>query len=309
MEVTMGSCHVHSHSHATGNVLVGSLIATTAFVAIEAYFGFRSGSMALRSDAGHNFTDAFGLLLAAVAYFCQSRPGNQIKTFGYHRTGVLAAFVNALTLVGLSLWISYESYQRLFHPPPVAEMTMVWVAAAGLVLNLSIAWGLGGHDGDLNLRAAWIHMAGDAATCVGIIIGALVIRSTGWLVIDPALSLLIAVAIIWTAWDIFKDSLNILLEGLPKGIELAEVTEEIRRVGGVIDVHDLHIWSLGSEAHALSCHVQIEDMPPSSSASILRTVNHILRDRFSIDHTTIQFEHMRCALADSSCIVTPRHQH
>ncbi len=196
-----------------------SLIVTTAFVVFEAIAGLRSGSLALLSDAGHNFTDAFGLLLSAVGFAFQARPGNHVKTFGYQRTGVLAAFVNALTLVLLSAWLLYESYLRFLHPEPVADNVMIIVASVGLVMNLGIAFGLGGHGSDLNIRAAWIHMAGDAAACVAIIVGAVVIHYTGWLQIDPLLSVLIALTVIYTAWDIFRDSLNILLEGLPKGLK------------------------------------------------------------------------------------------
>src|SRR5580658_4803440 len=305
--------HGHSHSHGqTGTALFVSLILTAGFVVAEAVAGFRAGSLALLSDAGHNFTDAFGLLLAAIAFVLQSRPANQVKTYGYHRTGVLAAFINALLLVAFSLALFYEGYRRLLHPQPVAENIMIWVAGAGLILNLGIAWGLmgsgHGHGDDINVRAVWIHMLGDAASCVGIIAGAVVIHYTGWLAVDPLLSILIGAAIIWTAWDIFRDSLNILLEGLPKGLKLAEVARHIRTVDGVIDVHDLHIWSLGSEAHALSCHVLIEDMPPSASDSILRCVNQVLADRFEINHTTVQFEHARCALAEGSCTAV-KHQH
>ena len=301
--------HGHDHSHgSTGKVLIASLVLTSAFVVFEAIAGWRSGSLALMSDALHNLTDAFGLLLAAVGFAWQSRPGNHRKTFGYHRTGVLAAFINALTLVVLSAGLLFESYRRFVHPEPVANGTMIFVAAIGLVLNLGIAWGLGGHGGDLNLRAAWIHMAGDAASCVAIIVGAVVIGRTGWYVIDPILSVLIGLMIIYTAWDIFRDSLNILLEGMPKGIQLAEVAGAMRELPGVLDVHDLHIWSLGSEAHALSCHVQIEDMPPSASDAILKGLGKMLHGRFDIDHTTIQFEHVRCAVEDISCTGT-QHTH
>lgn len=301
--------HYHRHSgERTGRVLFVSLIVTVAFVALEAVAGWRAGSLALLSDAGHNLTDAFGLVLAAGAFYFQSRPGNQIKTFGYHRAEVLAAFFNAVALVVISAWLLWESYQRLIHPEPVDDWVMLVVAAIGLVVNLGIAWGLSLGRRDLNIQAAFLHQMGDAASCVGIIAGAIMIRYTGWLWVDPALSILIGVAIIWTAWDIFRDSLNILLEGLPKGIKLADVAREVRTVPGVIDVHDLHIWSLGSETHALSCHVLIDDMPPSESASILKRVNLLLCERYAIDHTTIQFEHTRCALADEACTVV-HHQH
>lgn len=302
-----GRHHSHGHSHnpldfrpqATGTILIVSLIVTILFVAAEAFFGWVSGSLALLSDAGHNFTDAFGLVLAAFAFAMESRPGDQVKTFGYQRTGVLAAFVNALLLVAFSVYLLWESYLHLMAPEPVEEMTMLVVAAIGIVVNLGIAWGLGGHGHDLNIRAAFLHQIGDALSCVAIIIGALVIRYTGWVAIDPLLSILIAVIIIWTAWDIFRDSLNILLEGLPKGIELAAVGDAIRAVEGAEDVHDLHIWSLGSTDHALSCHVVIDDVPPSESEAILARLNQMLDRKFNICHTTIQFEHRRCEVGDS----------
>lgn len=300
----------HQHSHAgIGRALFFSLILNTAFVILEAIAAWRAGSLALLSDAGHNFTDAFALLLAAIAVYLAPRPGDHVKTFGYQRAGVLAAFVNALTLVVLAGFLFYESYQRLLHPQVVAEMTMIVVATIGLAVNLTIVWGLGGHEHDLNVRAAWMHMLGDAASSAGIIAGAIAIRLTGWQVIDPALSILIGIAIVWSAWGIIKDSLNILLEGLPKGLKLSEVTSQMSQVPGVIDVHDLHIWTLGSQAHALSCHVLIEDMPPSASDTILREINQVLCDRFAINHTTIQFEHARCALAETHCTVARQHQH
>lgn len=288
-------------------MLFASLALTLAFVVVETFAGFRAGSLALLSDAGHNFTDAFALLLAAIGLYLQARPADQSKTFGYQRAGVLVAFVNALTLVVLAGFLFYESSQRLRHPQPVAETTMMIVAAIGLAVNLAIVVGIG-HGHDLNLRAAWLHMLGDAASSAGIIVGAVAIRFTGVWAIDPVLSILIAFGILWSAWGIIQDSLNILLEGLPKGLQLIEVTRELACVGGVIDVHDLHIWSLGSEAHALSCHVLIEDMPPSASDSILRCINTVLCDRFAIHHTTIQFEHVRCALADANCTQT-KHRH
>jgi cobalt-zinc-cadmium efflux system protein len=303
-----GHFHPHSHSHthphgseATGRILLISLLITLVFVAVEAIAGIRANSLALLSDAGHNFTDAFGLALAAGGYYWAAKPGDHVRTFGYQRTGVLAAFLNALLLVVLSVALLWESYHHLIAPEPVSEKIMLWVAALGILVNATIAWSIGGHGNDLNLRAAWIHQIGDAASCVGIIIGAVIIHYTGWVMVDPILSILIALVIVWTAWDIFKDSLNILLEGLPKGLRLAEVTAGIQAVDGVIDVHDLHVWNLGAEERALSCHVLIEDVPPSSSESILRDVNCVLQERFAIHHTTIQFEHTRCALADISC--------
>lgn len=294
--------HHHAHVHAgTGRALIWSLVITFGFVALEVVFGLRANSLALLSDAGHNFTDALALGLAAFGFYLESKPADEARTFGYKRAGVLAAFVNALTLVVLSAFIFYECYHRLIDPHQVEETTMMWVAALGVAVNGGIMFALQHGKSDLNVRAAWIHMAGDAVGSAAIIAGAIVIHYTGWLRIDPILSIAIAALIIWTARDIIKESLNILLEGLPAGLELRQVAGAMREVNGVIEVHDLHIWTIGSNAHALSCHVLIDDMPPSASEAILHRINHVLYDRFQIDHTTVQFEHTRCAAAGNGC--------
>jgi cobalt-zinc-cadmium efflux system protein len=257
---------------------------------IELIAGVQAHSLALFSDAGHNFTDALALLLAMFGFYIQGRPANESKTFGYHRAGVLAAFVNALVLLALSAYLLYESWERLLAPQPVAETTMIW----GLHRD---------KEHDLNIRAAFIHMLGDALGSIAIIGGAIAIRYTGWLAIDPILSIAIALLIIWSALDVTRESLNILLEGLPRGMELGHVVEAMRGVDGVIDVHDLHIWSLGSSTHALSSHVVIEDVPPSESDSILRRINELLGNKFHIHHTTIQFENTRCMLSETGCSI------
>lgn len=294
----------HHHVAGTGRVLQWSLVATTLFAIVEFASGIHAHSLALLSDAGHNFTDALALLLAWFAFYLQGKPANEIKTFGYHRAGVLTAFVNALTLVALSAWIFYESYQRLIRPRVVDERVMMVVAGLGLVLNGGIMWGLRiARRHDINVRSAFVHMLGDLLGSVGIVAGAIVIHSTGWQEIDPLLSILIGALIIWTAWDIIRESLNILLEGLPKGLELQSVIAAMREVEGVLDVHDLHIWSLGSNAPALSCHVLIEDLPPSASERTLRLLNDLLCERFHIHHTTVQFEHTNCAVSESGCVI------
>jgi len=302
--------HHHGHNLGTGKILKWSFFATGLFVVFELYAGIRAGSLALVSDAGHNFTDALAIALAAVGYRFQSKPADSVKTYGYHRAGVLTAFANALTLIAISLFIFYEAWQRFLHPEPVAEWTMLGVAAAALLLNGGIMWGLHRDKDDLNIRAAFIHMLGDAVSSVAIMIGAVAIHYTGLAVIDPILSVLIGVMIIWSAWDIIQESLNVLLEGLPRGLELTEVTGAMRQIDGVIDVHDVHIWCLGSSANALSCHVLIEDMPTSESDSILHRINDLLC-RFRINHTTIQFEHTKCALSDAPCsmVATSAHHH
>jgi cobalt-zinc-cadmium efflux system protein len=298
--------HAHSHHPATANVLRWSVGATVVFVALEVFAGIKAHSLALVSDAGHNFTDALALLLAWIANYLETKPANEFKTYGYQRAGVLSAFVNALTLVALSVWIFYESIERLRQPLPVNQNVMIAVAAVGLVLNGGIMWALRvARRKDINVRAAFVHMLGDALGSIAIIAGAVAIAYTGWVQVDPLLSMLIGALIVWTAWDIIHESLNILLEGLPRGLRLNDVIGVMRAVEGVMDVHDLHIWSLGSSTHALSCHVLIEDVPPSSSDAILRRLNGMLAERFHIAHTTVQFEHCSCEVSETGCIVIP----
>ena len=302
--------HAHHHHPATGKVLVWSLVATLVFVAVEVVAGIRSHSLALLSDAGHNFTDALALALAWFGFYLQSRPADETRTYGYHRAGVLSAFVNAIALVVLSAWILWEAAGRLRQPETVAEETMIVVAALALVLNGGIMLSLRqAQRHDINIRSAFVHFLGDALGAIAIIAGAIAIHYTGWVQIDPALSIVIALLIVWTAWDIIRESLNILLEGLPRGIRLAEVATSMRGIEGVLDVHDLHIWSLGSSTHALSCHVLIQDVPPSASDAVLRRLNCMLSDRFQIDHTTVQFEHVSCAISETGCAIPVRHDH
>jgi cobalt-zinc-cadmium efflux system protein len=276
-------------------------------VVVEVLAGIAAHSLALLSDAGHNFTDALALLLAWFGFVLQSRPADEHKTYGYQRAGVLSAFVNALTLLALSAWIFYESVLRLRHPASVREGVMIWVAALGLVLNAGIMWALrAARRHDLNVRGAFVHMLGDAVGSAAIVAGAIVIRVTGWEQIDPALSILIGALIVWTAWDIIQESLNILLEGLPRGLHLRDVAAAIGATEGVLAVHDLHIWSLGSSTRALSCHVLVADVRLSASDAVLERLNVMLAERFQIDHTTVQFEHAGCAISANGCAIPVR---
>ena len=288
-------------------VLRWSLAATVVFVAVEALAGLQAGSLALLSDAGHNFTDALALLLAWFGCYLQTKPADDVRTYGYHRAGVLTAFVNALALMVLAGFIFYESYHRLRAPREVDETTMFVVAGLGLVLNTAIMWAMRRDQRrDLNIRSAYLHMLGDALGSVGILLGSVLIRYTGWQRVDPILSILIGVLIVWTAWDVIREALNILLEGLPRGMDLPSVAGAMRQIEGVLDIHDLHIWSLASHTHALSCHVLIADVPPSESEAVLRRINDELRRRFHIEHTTVQFEHANCTLSGTGCsIVAP----
>ncbi len=296
--------HTHHHGGKSGKTLLWSFAATSAFVIFEFMEGTRSHSLALISDAGHNLTDALSLLLAWFAVYTQRKPADESRTFGYHRAGVLAAFVNALSLVAFSGWVLYECWLRILRPQTVNESAMLWVAGAAVVLNGSIMIGLhkdAAHD--LNTKGAYVHMLGDLLGSGAIVVGALIIRYTGWQQIDPLLSAVIAVLVVWTAWDVIRESLNILLEGRPRGLDLQEVSQRMREVEGVLDVHDLHVWSLGSSTSALSSHVLIDDMPPSQSDDILRRLNTVLGNRFHLHHTTIQFEHVNCVISDTGCVI------
>ncbi|MGD0547570.1 MAG: cation diffusion facilitator family transporter [Terracidiphilus sp.] len=279
-----------------------SLVATLAYVAVTFAAGLRAHSLALLSEAGHNASDFLALLLSFVAVYFQSRPADPARTFGYQRAGVLAAFLNAATLIVIAIWIAIEAVHRLSAPVAVQPRLMMIVAAAGVLMNGVIAALLWSVARDVNLRSAFLHMAGDTLSTAAVIAGGAGILLTGRNWIDPALSLVIAALIFWTSLGIVRESLNILLEGTPRGVSLAEIRAAMEAVEGAINVHDLHVWSLGSNSSALACHVTIADIPPSESACILLRLNHLLRERFRINHTTIQFEHLGCAEREG-CVV------
>jgi cobalt-zinc-cadmium efflux system protein len=291
-----------SGANKTQSVLRFSLVATFAYVVVTFAAGLRAHSLALLSEAGHNASDFFALLLSFIAVYFQSRPAGSSKTFGYQRAGVLAAFLNAASLIVISIWIALEALHRLSAPVTVQPRLMMIVAAAGVVMNGVIAALLWRVARDVNLRSAFLHMAGDTLSTAAVIAGGAGILLTGRNWIDPALSLMIAAFILWTSMGIVRETLNILLEGTPRGISLMEIRSGMGAVEGVINVHDLHVWSLGSNSSALACHVTIADIPPSESACILARLNRVLKDRFHISHTTIQFEHMDCERLDG-CVV------
>lgn len=284
-------------------VLRLSLIATIGYVVLTLVAGLRAHSLALVSEAGHNASDALAIVLSFVAVWFQTRPATDKKTFGYQRAGVLAAFLNALTLIVISAWIALEAVHRLSLPADVQPRIMMYVAAAGVLMNGLIAAMLWRVSHDVNIRSVFIHMLGDTLSTAAVIVGGLVIVLTGATWIDPALSLAIAALILWSSASIVRETLNILLEGTPRGISLGEIRTTLAAIEGVEDVHDLHVWSLGSNSHALSSHVTIADIPPSESNLILDRINVALRERFRIYHTTLQFEHVVCETAHG-CLVS-----
>lgn len=295
--------HVHApSSQQTRRVLWFSMAATLAYVGVTLYAGWRAHSLALISEAGHNASDFLALALSFVAVYFQQRPANDLKTFGYQRAGVLAAFLNASTLVVLSLWIAVEALHRISAPVAVQPRLMMEVAALGVLMNGLVAALLWGVARDVNLRSAFLHMAGDTLSTAAVIAGGFAIQITGQNWIDPALSLVIAALILWSSLGIVRETLNILLEGAPRGLAVAQIRSRMQCVEGVLDVHDLHVWSLGSNSRALACHVRIADIPPSESSCILLALQSLARREFHIVHTTIQFEHEGCQ-AREGCVV------
>ncbi len=275
--------------------LQAAIAVTLCLVFAEAVAGVYSNSLALLSDAAHNFTDVFALGLTLYALRLSARPASASKTYGYHRAGILIALANAATLVLIALFIFYEAYARLVSPPAVHERVMIVVAFVALVVNGGIAFGLR-HAGaiDLNVRSAFIHMLGDAVATLGVVVAGAAIALTGWTVLDPIAGILIGVLIAWSSWSILREGINILLEGAPLGVDLDAMVRDLRRVPGVLGVHDLHAWSITSQMHALSAHIVTNDISLSQGAVIQRQVNQLLAERYHITHTTLQFECEDC---------------
>jgi cobalt-zinc-cadmium efflux system protein len=275
-------------------VLQVSMVLTLAYVGATFYFGLRAHSLALISEAGHNVSDLLAIALSFVAVYFQARPATDQKTFGYQRAGVLAAFVNAVTLVVLSAWIAIEAIHRIAAPVEVQPRLMMYVAAAGVLMNGTVATLLWRFSRDVNIHSVFLHMLGDTLSTAAVIAGGAAILFSGMTWIDPMLSILIAGMILWSSVGIIRETLNILLEGTPRNLQLGEIRRAMAAVAGVLDVHDLHVWSLGSQSHALASHITIAEMPMSECSSILDGINCALRDRFHITHTTIQFETTGC---------------
>ena len=286
--------HSHSHAHRFSEKMTGLLGAavavTFALVATELLAGFWGHSIALLSDAIHNLTDVPTLVISWFAMRLARRPPTAQKTFGYHRAGIVAAFVNAILLGVVALFLIYESAQRLRHPVEVHTSLMLWVSVLALVVNGGITLAVHGGRGDLNVRTVWIHNLGDALSNVAIFAGALAIRWTGAVWVDPLLGIAIGGMVLWSGTGILKESGHVLLEGLPRGMLLEDVATAMLGVPGVQEVHDIHIWTLGTDLNALACHVRIPDMHMEESEAILSRIQEVLDRDFHITHVTVQFE-------------------
>ncbi len=290
--------HGHLHDHAATGGRKGLLIALaiTLFMMIaEIIGGILSNSLALLSDAGHMFTDTLALALSFFAMKFAGMPATEKKTFGFYRLEILAALLNGVTLVIISLYIMVEAYQRILNPQPVAGTLMLIVAVIGLLANvIGALFLMKHHETNLNIRGAFLHIIGDAVSSVGVIIGGIIILYTGWYLIDPILSILIALGIIAGSVGLVSESVSILLESAPSHINIAAVAEEIARVDGVREAYHVHVWTITSGVYALSAHVIIDDRPVSGSRELLDAIRQRLIDRFKIMHSTIQLECERC---------------
>lgn len=291
--------HVHDHAHGAmghvhampgSGVMAGAVGASLLLVAVELAGGVMGHSMALISDAVHNLTDVPSLLIAWLAMRWAERPANAEKTFGYHRVGILAAFVNAMILVFISGFLFYEAWERFRNPVAVHEGIMIVISLIALVVNSGITLAVVRGRRDLNLRAVFIHNLGDALSNIAILGGAFVIRATAAQWVDPLLGAAIGAMVLWSSLGILREASHILLEGLPRGMELGSVARSILATPGVQEVHDMHIWTLGTDLNALSCHVRIPDMHMEQAEEVLHQIRHKLADEFRITHTTIQFE-------------------
>lgn len=288
-----GHSHGHGHSHGSGNkkALLTSFLLIASFMVIEVIGGLVTNSLALLSDAGHMLSDAVALGLSYFAIKLGERKATLSKTFGYRRFEIIAASVNGITLILISLYIFYEAYQRFSNPPEVQSTGMLIISVIGLLVNMIAAWILmkGDKDENLNVRSAFLHVIGDMLGSVGAIVAALLMMFFGWGIADPIASVIVAILIIISGWRVTRDSFNVLMEGTPSHIDVEKVKASLQKIPLVKEVHDLHIWSITSELPMLSCHMEIAG--EGKHDEVLQHAQSVLHDDFGIEHSTIQVEH------------------
>jgi cobalt-zinc-cadmium efflux system protein len=291
----------HTHSHlreAAGQStrrLSISLFLTLGFVVIEAAAGLFSNSLALLTDAAHNLTDVIALALSWFAIRITTRPANERKTYGYHRVGILVALINSSTLVLISLGIFYEAWRRFISPPEVQSGVLIGVGLVAVIINIVTAMLVHkGSDTDLNLRSAFVHLMGDVLSTIGAVIAGVLIFFTGANWLDPLVSVLIGFLILYNAWGILREAIDILLEAKPRDIDSKKLVEDMLEIDGVLGVHDLHVWSITQNLRTMSAHVLTDDLSISEGADIQRRINEIAYHRYNIAHATLQLECVNC---------------
>ena len=293
--VTCNHSHHHGHGHAHGmtpdrfdRAMVIGVGLNAAFVAIELGFGFFSGSLALIADAGHNASDVVGLLLAWGASVLARRPPSQRFTFGLRRATIYAAFANAVLLLAACGAIFWEAVRRFNEPAPVMGLTMVVVAAIGVVINTATALlFMRGSQSDANIRGAFLHMAADAAVSVGVVVAGVAIMMTGLAWIDPVVSIGIMAVIVWGTWDLFTESIGLAMDAVPRRIDVEKLTAALSGIAGVSEVHDLHVWSTSTSEVILTAHLVV---PAGDAQAALTEARALLAEQFSISHVTLQVE-------------------
>jgi cobalt-zinc-cadmium efflux system protein len=290
------------HEHSLDTQISGrfrlAILLTALTLAAEVVGGVWTHSLALLSDAAHVFLDLFALLLSLGAIRLAAQPASDTRSFGWHRAEVFASFINGVTVFVMALGIFWEAWQRFAVPEPVKTLPMFIIASVGLVANLAAAGALHHHShDDLNVRSAFLHVIGDAAASVGVIVGGVVMHLTGWFVLDAIISAGIAGVIFWGSWRVIREAVHIFLEGVPRGLSVGEVATAIKEVAGVGDVHHLHVWTICSHILALSGHLDILPDHKGAQARVLRAVEEMLAERFHITHTTLQVECTRCSEA------------
>lgn len=316
----MSSTHSHSHGPgghdhgATGGPgvplssiksgLAAGIALNLLIVVAEVVAGVIAGSLGLLSDAIHNFTDMAALGITWFAIEQARKPPTAAKTFGFHRTGILTALINSLVMVAVTLWIFYEAYQRFQDPQPVGGAIVMITASLALCANLGIIGVLRKRSsGDINIRSAILHLLGDAAASAAVVVAGVVILATGWNVVDPLISVALGLAILWGAWQIIRETLEIFLEESPRAVDVDRLVEELIQEDGVRDIHDIHVWTIGSELYALSCHVLVDDVKVSESSRILQDLKVMLARDFGIVHSTLEVESAPCDVSGPYCCI------
>ena len=292
---------IHANPQLEHRFILALGISILVFIA-ELGGGWWTGSLALLSDSAHVFLDVFALALSYVALRAASLPADDRHTYGWHRFEVFAALANGLTLFAITIAIFYEAWERLQNPTPIHSAEMLVIATVGLVASLATARLLGEHHvDDLNARSAFLHVVGDALASLGVIVGGVVMLATGWYAIDPLISAFIGAIIVVGSWRVLRSSLHILFEGTPEGIAIRDVAEAMSQGEDVLDVHDLHLWSICSGYPALSAHVLVADTACQETTAQMGTLKQTLAERFGIRHTTIQFETTNCGQGTVVC--------
>lgn len=301
---------MHNHSHIvdltqkTTKRLTLSLILTAAFVVIEIIAGIFGNSLALLTDAAHNFTDVIALGLSWYALRIAMKPAHAGKTFGYHRVGILVALINSTTLILIAFGIFVEAYKRFITPPEVDSTILIGVGAVAFIINLITALMVKeGSEHDLNLRSAFLHLMGDVLSTLGAVIAGIIIAFTKWNWLDPFVSVLIGAFILYNAWGILKQTIHILLESTPENIDMTEMVTDIRKLDGVRDIHDLHVWSISENLRMLSAHVVIDNISIGEGVTIQHNINELLTHDYNIQHATLQMECEGCQSHELYCRV------